>query len=80
MKHYKSVEIFSIFRESSIPAKTQGPLLKTFWPRFWFPPHYNPGAAWKNCVAENVENHWLGTLRKAEFGWVLGTTYKDMRQ
>jgi len=42
MKHYKSVEILSIFGLSSppaqtrsLPAETQSPLLKTFWWRFW---------------------------------------------
>jgi len=41
MKHYKSVEFLSIFRVSSPPAqtqsalaKTQNPLLKTFWRQF----------------------------------------------
>jgi len=30
MKHYKSVEFFTIFRMSSTPAQTQSPPIKTF--------------------------------------------------
>jgi len=43
MKHYKSLEIFSIFKVSTPPHKPKAPpqkrkvpLLKTFWRRFWF--------------------------------------------
>jgi len=34
MKHYKSKEILSIFRMSSLLHKRKAPLLKTFWRRF----------------------------------------------
>ena len=34
MKHYKSVEILSIFRVSSPPQKRKASVLKTFWRRF----------------------------------------------
>jgi len=48
MKHYKSVEILSIFRVSSPlaqtlspPHKRKAPLLKTFWWRFWLDAQQN---------------------------------------
>jgi len=48
MKHYKSVEILSIFGASSLPAKTQSPLLKTSWRRLCTVVQYCITFMWKS--------------------------------